>query len=48
MTTYPAFFFLLAFIAAVASVTVLPAAILGVIGFSILGVLDVWKEKVND
>ena len=47
MTTYPAFYFLLAFIAAAAWAAGLPAAILGAIWFSILGVLDVWKERVD-
>lgn len=47
MTTYPAFYPLAALLAAIASVTVLPAAILAVIGFAILAVVDVWKERVD-
>lgn len=47
MTTYPAFYPLAALLAAIAWAAGLPAAILAVIGFTILAVVDVWKERVD-
>lgn len=44
--TYPAFWFIVALIAAVLY-TWLPFMVLGVIGAGLLGVVEIWKERVD-